>query len=205
MLSVGLTGGYATGKSFVAAEFERLGCTIISADRLGHQVLLPGGEAYAPTIEAFGPGILGSDGIIDRKKLGAVVFSSPELLAKLSSFVHPAVFHLEERMLAETAARHPDGIAILEAAILVETGRFARFDRLILTVCDLETQIARGIKRDGLTREQVLDRINRQMPVEEKKKYAHYVIDTSGSKADTASRVGEIFRELKELAAAQSS
>jgi dephospho-CoA kinase len=199
MIKVGLTGGYATGKSFVAAELERLGCHVIYADRLGHQVLEPDGEAYGPTVEAFGREILGRDGRIDRKQLGAVVFRAPELLEKLIGFVHPAVFRLEEKMLADFQARSPHGIAVIEAAILIETGRYKVFDRLILTVCDEATQIERGMKRDGLTAEQVRQRLSKQLPVEKKTSYADYVVDTSGEKQETIQKVQAIYRDLKAL------
>ncbi len=200
MIKVGLTGGYASGKSFVAAEFERLGCRLIYADRLGHAVLQPGGGAYRPAVEQFGPDILDPSGRIDRKKLAAIVFASPELLERLNSFVHPAVFRLEEDLLAGFAAENPRGIAMLEAAILIETGRYAALDRLILTACSSETQIARGIKRDGMTREQVLARISRQMPLAEKKKYADYVIDTDGPKETTVRQVETVYRDLHQFA-----
>jgi len=204
MLKVGLTGGYASGKSFVAAELRRLGCHVIHADLLGHAVLQPGAAAYRPAVEAFGPGILTPGGDIDRKKLAAVVFTRPELLEKLNSFVHPAVIALEEEMLSGFAAEDPRGITVIEAAILIETGRDRMFDRLILTACDEETQIARGIKRDHLTREQVLERLARQLPLEEKKRHAHYVVDTSGEKQDTIRQVEAIFGDLKRLAEAMT-
>jgi dephospho-CoA kinase len=200
MLKVGLTGGYATGKSFVAAELGRLGCLLIYADQLGHHVLEKNGEAYEPTLKVFGPGILQFDGSIDRKKLAAMVFASPELLTALSSFVHPAVLRLEAQILESWKLQHPNGIAVMEAAILIETGRYTAFDRMILVACDPETQIARGMKRDHLTREEVLARLARQMPLEEKKKYAHYVINTNGAKEDTIRQVDEVFRDLKQLA-----
>lgn len=200
MLKVGLTGGYASGKSFVAAELERLGCLVIYADQVGHQVLEKTGEAYEPTVKAFGPGILHPDGSIDRKKLAATVFGSPELLTALSSFVHPAVLRLEQQMLEAWEMQHPDGVAVIEAAILIETGRYTAFDRMILVACDPETQIARGMKRDRLTREEVTARLARQMPLAEKKKYAHYVINTDGPKQNTVQQVDEVFRDLKELA-----
>ena len=202
MLKVGLTGGYATGKSFVAAEFERLGCYLIQADALGHSVLQPGAAAYAPTAELFGPEILLPDSTIDRKKLASIVFDSPELLSRLNAIVHPAVFQLEEQMLADFAARDPHGIVILEAAILIETGRFAHYDKLIVTACDRETQIARGIKRDGTTREAIVARLDKQLSLEEKKRYADFVIDTSGSKEDTVKQVKKIFFVLKQRAEA---
>jgi len=200
MLKVGLTGGYATGKSFVAGELERLGCYVISADHLGHQVLEPGGEAYSPTVALFGPDITCEDGRIDRKKLGAVVFRSPELLKQLEAIVHPAVFHLESDLLRGFAAREPTGIVVLEAAILIETGRYKLFDRLILTVCSEEAQIQRGMKRDGLTREQVRARLDKQMPNEEKRRYAHYIVDTDGPKTTTLEQIQAIHRELRDAA-----
>jgi dephospho-CoA kinase len=203
MLKVGLTGGYATGKSLVAKELERLGCHLIYADELGHQVLQPGGEAYAATVETFGREILNADGTINRKRLGEVVFASPELLQELSALVHPAVIRLEEQLLEEFQRQDPRGIAVVEAAILIETGRYAVFDRVILTSCNEETQIARGMKRDHATREQVLARLRKQLPLSEKQRHAHYVIDTSGPKEETARQVERVYRELKQIAEAR--
>jgi dephospho-CoA kinase len=202
MLKVGLTGGYATGKSFVAHELERLGCHLIYADALGHQVLLPDGEAYAPAVAEFGPGILDSSGRINRKKLADMVFGDPVKLKLLSTIVHPAVFHLETKMLQEVARTDPNGIAVLEAAILIEANRRDSFARIILTACDPEVQIERGMKRDNATREQVLARLANQMPLAEKRRHADYVIDTTGSKEETVRQIEEIYRELAPLAEA---
>ncbi len=132
MLKVGLTGGLACGKTFVGEALAGYGCLLIQADVLGHEVLAPGGEAYQQVVEEFGPGILGADGAIDRRALAAQVFGSPERLARLNSLVHPPVVRREERLLAEFAAREPHGIAVVEAAILIETGSHSRFDRIIL-------------------------------------------------------------------------
>jgi dephospho-CoA kinase len=200
VIKVGLTGGYASGKSFVAEELQRLGCHLIYADRLGHEVLLPGAEAYAPAVKAFGPGILDETGVIDRKKLGKLVFSSDELLAQLSAIVHPAVFRLEEQLLSQLESTDPNGVAVVEAAILIETGRYQFYEKLVVVVCDQETQIARACKRDGLTREEVLARLEKQLPAEEKVKYADYVVDTTGSKADTAGQVRQLYYSLLEPA-----
>ncbi len=199
MLKVGLTGGYASGKSFVASEMERLGCFIIYADKLGHAVLEPSGEAYSPTVEAFGSEILAQDGTIDRKRLGSVVFDSPDLLKMLTGFVHPAVFRMEEILLRRFAETNPTGIAVVEAAILLETGRYKFFDRMILTACSEELQIARGMKRDGLTREQVLARVANQMPLAEKKRYVQYVINTESSKQETIAHIKKVLEDLKRL------
>ena len=200
MIRVGLTGGYASGKSLVASYLERLGCHLIYADRLGHQALEPAGEAYRPTVEAFGASILTPDHRIDRKKLGAIVFGAPELLRILNGIVHPAVFRLEERDLAAWGAQNSTGIAVVEAAILIETGRYTAFDRLIVAACTEETQIARGMRRDSISRDQALIRIERQLPTEEKKRYAHYVIDTNGTEEQTTQQVKEVFNDLKRLA-----
>jgi dephospho-CoA kinase len=200
MLLVGLTGGYATGKSFVASELQRRGCHLIYADELGHRVLEPSGEAYAPSAAIFGTKILQPDGTIDRKKLGAVVFEDPELLAKLTAVVHPAVFRLEHDMIAHYTASDPEGIVVIEAAILIESGRHSRVDRLILTACDTETQIERGMRRDSITRQQALARLARQMPLEQKRPFAHFVIDTGGTKEKTVRQVEIVFQELISLA-----
>ncbi len=200
MLRVGLTGGYATGKSFVASELEKRGCFLIYADRLGHEVMAPGGPAYAPIVEKFGAGILGKDGAIDRKQLADVVFGNEELLEQLNSIVHPAVFDREEALLAEYSAQDGHAIVVMESAILIETGRYKTFDRLILTTCAESLQVSRGMKRDRLTRSEVLKRIRHQMPLEEKKKFANFVIDTSGSKAETAAQLAVIYQSLKSLA-----
>ena len=205
MLRVGLTGGYATGKSFVASELERLGCHVIRADELGHAVLEPGGEAYGPTVSAFGSGILKEDGTIDRKALAAIVFEKPELLEKLSGFVHPAVARLEEQMMRRIEAENSSAISVYEAAILIETGRYSAYDRLILTACDEETQVARAMKRNHATREEVLARLAKQLPLKEKQKYADYVIETGGTKQETVRQVLDVYSDLKRLAAAAQS
>jgi dephospho-CoA kinase len=199
MLRVGLTGGLASGKSLVGHALADLGCHLIEADALGHEVLLPGGDAYAPVVREFGPEILEAGGAIDRRRLGALVFGYPEKLAKLSSYVHPAVVRREEQIMAELEASDPQGIVVVEAAILVETGSYRRFARLIVAVCPREMQIERAMKRDGLTREEVLARLERQLPLEEKVKVADYVIDTSGTKEHAFEQTREVYRSLRSL------
>ena len=200
MLKVGLTGGYATGKTFVAHELERLGCYLIYADRLGHEVLLPDGEAYPSVVAEFGRQILEDNGVIDRKKLAALVFEDAEKLKKLTGYVHPAVFRLERKLLDKFAAQSPQGIAVIEAAILIEANRTDFFDKIILTVCDPETQMARAMKRDHATREEVAARLANQMPDEEKRKHADFVLDTNGAKEQTTAQVKAIHSQLMRLA-----
>lgn len=200
IFTVGLTGGLATGKTHVAQGLAQLGCRVLSADALGHEVLLPGGEAYDDVISEFGSGILGPDRRIDRRRLAAEVFHRPERLEKLNSLVHPHVIRREEIWLDQIAATEPGAIAVVEAAILIETGSYRRFDRLILTVCSEETQIRRHMERSGDTEAETRARLARQMPLEEKRRHAHYVIDTSGAREETDRQVREVFRQLKQVA-----
>lgn len=197
MLRVGLTGGLATGKSFVAEELSRLGCHIIKADQLGHRVLEPGEPAYLPVILEFGAGIL-AEGRIDRKRLASLVFDDPERLEALNKIVHPLVFQLEDLRLQEIAAIDADAIAVIEAAILIETGAYRRCQKVILTVCTPEQQIARAMLR-GLSEEDVRARLSLQMPIEQKRQFADYIIDTSGTPDATVEQTRLVHTSLRSL------
>lgn len=199
MLRVGLTGGLASGKSFVGRTLAELSCTLIQADELGHQALLPGGGAYDAVIAEFGSGILDVSGQIDRRKLAARVFDFPERLNRLNELVHPCVYQLEEQLAAAAFARDPAGIVVVEAAILIETGRYGRFDRLIVAACTEEQQLQRAMKRDGFTLEEVQARLRRQMPLMEKRKYADYVIDTSSTKENTIQQTRQVYESLRSM------
>lgn len=199
MLKVGLTGGLASGKSFVGTALEELGCKLIEADVLGHEVLLPDGAAYNPVIREFGRGILGPDGEIDRKLLALEVFANRDRLRTLNSLVHPQVHKRTDELIAEYYANDPDAIVVVAAAIHIETGSYKQFDKLIVVVCTVEQQIERAMKRDGSSRQSVLARLASQMPLEEKEKYADYLIDTSGSKEETLHQTEEVFQQLRSL------
>lgn len=199
MLKVGLTGGIATGKSFVGEALTGYGCLLIHADELGHAALAPGGEAYQPVVQEFGREILSSDGAIDRRALASLVFDHPERLAKLNALVHPTVIRQENESIAAYGARHPDGIAVVEAAILIETGSYARFDKLILVTCAEQQQVERALRREGARESDIRARISRQMPLAEKRKYADFVIDTSGEKADTLRQTGAVYDVLRRI------
>jgi dephospho-CoA kinase len=199
MLKVGLTGGLACGKTYVGQALAQLGCHLIQADELGHQVLLPSGAAYADVVREFGSGILNADGTIDRKRLATAAFGKPESLAALNRLVHPHVFRRERELMDQFAQSDPHGIAVVEAAILIETGTYKDYDRLILVECEERQQIERALKRDHADRVEVLARLSRQMPLAEKRKFAHYLIDTSGSKEDTLRRVREVYDALRRI------
>jgi dephospho-CoA kinase len=203
MLRVGLTGGLASGKSFVGRALSDLGCLLIQADVLGRQVLEQGGETYEAVVATFGSQILDADGPtkgkINRRLLARIVFSDAEQLAKLNALVHPPVKLRERELAGEFAREHPDGIAVTEAAILVETGSYRDYDSLIVAVCRPEQQIERSMERDGVSREEVLKRLSRQMPLEDKVKHADFIIDTSGSKENTLQQVQAVYEALRNL------
>jgi dephospho-CoA kinase len=199
MLKVGLTGGLACGKTFVGEEFARLGCFLIQADEIGHEVLTRGGEAYGPVVDEFGREILAPDGEIDRRALAARVFGAPDRLATLNALVHPSVFRREDQLIAEFAAREPHGIAVVEAAILIETGSYTRFDRMVLVTCPEELQVERALRRPGAVEADVRARISRQMPLEEKRKFAHFVINASGEKEDTLRQTRAVYEALRSI------
>ncbi len=196
MLRVGLTGGLASGKSFIAGELELLGCAVVQADKLGHQILSEDGEAIAEVERAFGANVLAPDESVDRKALARLVFADRRLLVKLNSIVHPRVFERLDRFFATVAERDPDAIAVVEAAIMIESGSYRRYDRLLVAACPHELQIQRFMARDGASREEAEARMARQIPVDERCRYADYVIDTAGTRADTLRQVREVHRRL---------
>ena len=199
MLKVGLTGGIATGKSFVGSALAGYGCMIVHADELGHAVLAPGGEAFDAVVQEFGREILTSEGTIDRRALAARVFADPEQLARLNAMVHPAVIRRENESIAEFGSSHPDGIAVVEAAILIETGSYSRFDKMILVTCSEQQQVERALRREGALEKDIRARISRQMPLAEKRKYADFVIDTSGEKEDTLRQTRAVYDALRRV------
>jgi dephospho-CoA kinase len=199
MLKVGLTGGIASGKSYVGEALAGFGCLLIQADELGHEVLAPGGEAYEPVVQEFGREILDCRGAIDRRALAERVFANPERLARLNALVHPAVFRREEESIAAFGACHPEGIAVVEAAILIETGSYTRFDKLIVVTCTEEQQVERALRREGARESDIRARISRQMPLAEKRKYADFVIDTSGDKEDTLRQTRAVYDALRRI------
>ena len=199
MLLVGLTGGLASGKSFVGNALQNLGCYLIRADELGHQALAPDGEAYERVVKEFGSRILSDDGAINRRALASEVFQNEERLALLNKIVHPMVRLREAHLIQDIKARDPNPIIVVEAAIHIETGGHKRFRPMILAVCRPEQQVERAMRRDGLTEEEVRARLARQMPLEEKKRYADYIIDTSGEKVETLRQTAEVYNSLHRL------
>ncbi len=197
MLTVALTGGLATGKSTVGRMFAELGCVLVEADLLGHRALA--GPARDQTVALFGEGIRAPDGSIDRRALGAVVFQDPVKLSQLNALVHPVVEEFRRQRFLEIFETDPHAIVLYEAAIHIETSLYKQFARLILVTCNEQTQLTRAMARSQWTHEEAQARIDRQMPLATKRKFADYVIDTSVSLEHARRQAEEIYNELRAL------
>jgi dephospho-CoA kinase len=196
MLKVGLTGSIAVGKSYVVTVLAELGCVTFDADKVAHSVMEPGRPAYQDIVREFGEAIVGEEGSIDRQKLGAVVFANEGRRKRLNEIVHPRVIEEQNTLLQAAEAQKPDGIAIIDAALMIESGGFKRFDKLIVVYCDRETQIERLMRRNQITRADAERRVSAQMSSEEKLRYADYAIDTSGTFESTRHCVVDVYEKL---------
>ena len=194
-LRVGLTGGIASGKTTVASTFRRLGAVIIDADAIAHDLLASGGSAYEAVVSRFGDGILDGERRIVRSALAGIVFSDAAARADLEALMHPRIFDLAERRMASELARRPAPIAVVEAALLVETGSYRRFERLVLASCSRETQLQRLTAR-GLSAEQAFARIEAQGSLESKKAVADFVVDTEGTLEETREQSERVYASL---------
>jgi dephospho-CoA kinase len=194
---VALTGGIATGKSYVRAQFEKLGVPASDADRIARDVIAPGTRGFEDVVRAFGREIVDAAGGIDRKRLGAIVFADPARRRLLESIVHPAVRRATDDWFRGLPADVP--FAVSDIPLLYETGRDRDFDKVIVTAADPAVQLRRVMERDGLGEIEARQRIAAQMPVDEKARRADYVIRTDGSFADTDRQVTDVFRALAKL------
>ena len=196
MLVVGLTGGICSGKSTVAAMFERLGAVVIDADRVAHELQVPGQPLFEAIVSAFGRQIVGEDGRIDRRRLGAIVFSDPKARVRLEEILHPAIVLECERRIQQARASGA-AVCLLDAALLIESGRHARFDRMVLVEASEAVQLERLMARMGLSREEAMQRIRSQMPLEEKRRHAKFVIENGGSLEETERQVRAVWEQLR--------
>ena len=195
MLKVALTGGIATGKSYVLEQFRRRGVPCLDADELVHGVTAAGTEATSAIATRFGPEILTPDGAVDRAELGPIVFADPAARRELEAIVHPAVYRAIAAGLRGFALTGDYRFAIVDIPLLYETGAEKDFDRVIVTACAPETQMRRLLKR-GMTEEAARQRLAAQWPPEQKTSRAHFVIETDGSFAQTDQQVERLLETL---------
>jgi dephospho-CoA kinase len=218
MLKVGLTGGIASGKSAVGEMFVALGAHLVQADRIAHQLMLPGQPVYNEVVRHFGGAILNPDLSVNRAKLAEAAFGSsspdaegtpqttsatPSRIQELNRIVHPAVLRSQDEWMEEMGRQNPRAIAIVEAALILEAGAAKSFDRLIVVTCSDEQRIARFAARQKLDLDAACKEVKRRMaaqiPDAEKIKAADYVIDNSGPLEETRGRVQRVWEELRAL------
>lgn len=195
MLTVGLTGGIASGKSTVSRLLRERGAPIVDSDQIVHQLQAPGSPLLAEIAGAFGPEIIRPDGSLDRPRLGSIVFADPAMRRQLEAIVHPPV---RAQIWAEVEAHRRAGapVVILDIPLLVEGGWQEQLDRVWLVWVDAQTQLERLMARDGLDREGALARIGAQMPLDQKRSVADLVIDNTGSLTETEAQVDQAWRSL---------
>jgi dephospho-CoA kinase len=197
MLRAGLTGSIGVGKTFVSGVLAELGCRVLDADETAREVVAPGSPALGKVAAKFGPEILLGDGTLNRPKLGALVFADSAQRLVLNSILHPYIIAAQDQRLREWEASDPDGIAVIDAALMIESGGYKRFDKLIVVHCRPEVQLERVMVRNNLSLDEAAARIAAQMPQEEKMKFADYLIDTSEGFETTRKRAGEIYVKLR--------
>jgi dephospho-CoA kinase len=199
MLKVGLTGSIAVGKSFVLGVLAELGCRTIDADEIAREVVAPGTPGLKAVGESFGEVILKPDGSLDRTKLGAIVFANQAKRLQLNSILHPFIIAKQDEIVRQWEQETPDAIVVVDAALMIESGGYQRFDKLIVVHCRPEIQLERLMTRDAIAREDAERRVNSQMSQEEKKRYADFLIDTSDGFDRTRKETEAVFRQLRFL------
>jgi dephospho-CoA kinase len=199
MLKVGLTGSIAVGKSFVLGVLAELGGHVLDADATAREVVAPGTPGVKAVVDVFGDDILNSDGALDRAKLGAIVFADETKRLQLNSILHPFIIAAQDEQMREWEREDPQGIAVVDAALMIESGGYQRFDKLVVVHCRPEVQLERLMARDGLSRADAEQRIGAQMAQEEKRTYADFLIDTSEGFDSTRRQTEKVFQELSAL------
>src|SRR5687768_15900858 len=197
MLRVGLTGSIAVGKSFVTSVFAELGCHVLDADQTAREVVAPGAAGLKAVADAFGEDVLAPDGTLDRERMASIVFADEAQRQRLNHILHPFIIARQDEILREWENEDPDGIGIVDAALMIESGGYKRFDKLIVVHCRPEVQLERLMLRNALTRDQAEQRVSAQMDQEEKKKFADYLIDTSDGFESTRLQTDAVYQKLR--------
>ncbi|HKS28002.1 MAG TPA: dephospho-CoA kinase [Pyrinomonadaceae bacterium] len=199
MLRVGLTGSIAVGKTHVVGLLKELGCHVIDADQTARDVVMPGTEGLKRVVAEFGAEVLQPDGHLDRARLGSIIFGDKEKRERLNSILHPLIIKEQDDAMRAFEREDPEGIAIVDAALMIESGGYKRFDKLVVVHCRPEIQVERLMRRNSLSREEAELRIAAQMSQEEKMRHADFLIDTSDDYEATRERTEEVFQKLREL------
>ena len=196
MRVIGLTGGIGSGKSTVSQYLAELGARVIDADKVAHEVFEPDTEGWRELVNAFGEGIVSSNGEIDRKKLGEIVFNDPQALSRLNGIVHPQAYKLVKSRLGEYR-RQGVAVVVLEVILLIEAGWAHLADEIWVTVASEDSVVKRLEQQRGLTEEEILARIRSQTPSEERVKHADIVIDNNGDPEEMKKKVKELWDKIQ--------
>ena len=199
MLKVGLTGSIAVGKSFVCEVLRELGAVVLDADETAREVVKPNTTGLRKIVENFSEEILQSNDELDRIKLGAIIFADDAKRQLLNSIVHPLVIEAQNDWLNRREQENPHGIAVIDAALMIESEGYKRFTKLIVVWCESAIQLKRLMLRNSLSETEALKRINAQMSQDKKKRYADFLIDTSAGFEDTRQQTIKVFEQLRFL------
>ena len=200
MLTVGLTGSIAVGKTFVCELLRDAGIHVLDADVTSREVVAAGTRGLDAVVTEFGIDVLTPAGEMDRKKVGEIVFRDEAKRRALNAIIHPLVFEAQDRWLRERSEEDPEGIAVVDAALMIESGGYKRFSKLIVVWCENDIQLQRLVSRDGFDEKAAKMRIASQMPQDEKKRFADYLVNTSNGIEDTRRQVEDLITQLRELA-----
>lgn len=192
---IGLTGGIASGKSTVSSLFVQLGAALVDADQIAREVVLPGQPALEEVAAVFGQAVLQADGRLNRKKLGEIVFADPAHRKKLESILHPAIRSKIKAQMYAYEQEEPNRLVIVDIPLLYESGLQELFQEVVLVYIPAEEQLNRLTKRDGMSRQEAEARLKAQMPIEEKRALADYIIDNSGTLEQTKEKVQQYWQE----------
>ena len=196
-MKIGLTGSIAVGKTFVLEVFRELGAQVLDADRTAREVVAPETDGLKKIVETFGAEILNAAGALDRAKLGAIVFADAAKRQLLNEIVHPLVIEKQDEWLRNCERENENAVCIVDAALMIESGGWKRFEKLVVVWCDAEAQLKRLMKRNDLSETEAKKRIDAQMPQDEKKRYADFLIDTTAGFESARAQATEIFERLK--------
>ncbi len=199
-LLAGLTGGMGSGKTTVGNLFKSLGAHVLDADEICRFLVEPGKPAWQEIIDLFGNEILKEDQTLDRRKIADVVFSNPEKKKAIEAILHPRVMEEEQKRYKDILNDEPGALVIIDAALLIESENYRKVDKVIVVACDEGTQLHRIMAKNAFSREDAHRRMQQQMPLEEKIKFADYVIHNDSDLSELKKRVEALFHQLKQLA-----
>lgn len=199
-LLVGLTGGMGSGKTTIGQIFRDLGAHVIDADKISRALVEPGKPAWQEIVDLLGKCVLIDDQTLDRGKIADIIFNDAKKKEGLEAILHPRVMAEEQRLFKDIRNGDPSALVIIDAALLIESGNHRKVQKVIVIACDEETRIQRIMAKSTFTREDVERRLRQQMPLEDKIKYADYVLHNDSGFPELKEKVEALFHQLKEMA-----